>query len=283
MALSDRRRRADVSSGRWTPDWSAAAPGDALQDNLGVSYRIALPPAPPGARFLDDFDATLARAVHALPAGATVVEVGGGANPLLAEHPRVTDGEVGYVVVDSSRCELAKAPPAVTTIVADVTDPTADLPPAALVVSKMVAEHVEPVAAMLANVRRVLEPGGRYLQLSPVLYALPFVANRVLPERLAEVALSAMAPRDRDRFEKFPGRYDLCRGPSRRQLARYRDLGFDVVAARGYFGHGYYERLPPLHRLELAKSRLLARHPVPQLCSFALVLLERPPAAGRSR
>jgi len=281
VALSDRRRPAYVSSGRWTPDWGAVLPGEALQDSPGVSYRIAVPPTPPGARFLDDFDATLARAVHAVPAGAMVIEIGGGANPLLAEHPRVTDGDVDYVVVDSSQWELAKAPPAVRTIVADVTDPTTDLPPAALVVSKMVAEHVEPAAAMLASVRRCLQPGGRYLQLSPVLYALPFVANRVLPERLAEVALRAIAPRDRDRFGKFPARYDLCRGPSRRQLARYRDLGFHVVAARGYFGHGYYERLLPLHRLEVAKSRLLVRHPVPQLCSFALVLLERPPTTRR--
>ena len=55
----------------------------------------------------------LARAVHAVPSGATVIEIGGGANPLLAEHPRVTNGDVEYVVVDSSQCELAKAPPAV--------------------------------------------------------------------------------------------------------------------------------------------------------------------------
>jgi hypothetical protein len=56
-------------------------------------------------------------------------------------------------------------------------------------------------------------------------------------------------------------------------LQRFEDIGYDVIAYRGYFGHWYYSRVKPLHRLEFWKTRALLALPNPLLCSYALVAL----------
>jgi hypothetical protein len=106
---------------------------------------------------------------------------------------------------------------------------------------------------------------------------LPFAANRLLPEPLADLALGIVSPRkDRYRHEKFPAYYSWSRGPSKAALQRFQSLGFEVLRYSGYFGHAYYKSLPLLDRLERWKSEQLLRHPIPHLCSYATVLLRKP-------
>lgn len=229
------------------------------------------------ARYERDFHTTLMQLLADLPSGATVAELGAGANPLLVADPRIVANDLTYLRVDISPTELKKGDDVGTAVVADVAAASFDLPsPADLVVSKNLAEHVADGEALLRNVHRVLAPGGAYLQLSPVLYALPFAVNRVIPETLASRLLQVFQPRDRHQEAKFPARYSWCRAPSRRFVGRIEGLGLDVVAARGYFGHNYYARLGPLHAFEQAKSAWLARHPVPIDCAFALYVIRRP-------
>jgi hypothetical protein len=59
-------------------------------------------------------------------------------------------------------------------------------------------------------------------------------------------------------------------------LKRFEDIGYDVIAYRGYFGHWYYWRLKPLHLLEFWKTRALVAVPNPLLCSYAVVVLRNP-------
>jgi hypothetical protein len=64
-------------------------------------------------------------------------------------------------------------------------------------------------------------------------------------------------------------------------IARFESLGYEVIEYTGYFGHEYYmKRLPWLHRIEELKSLFLVRHPVPQFCSYATLVLRKPLELG---
>ena len=64
-------------------------------------------------------------------------------------------------------------------------------------------------------------------------------------------------------------------------LKRFEDIGYDVIAYRGYFGHWYYSPLKPLHYLEFWKTRALVVVPNPLLCTYSVVILRNSPGAAR--
>jgi 2-polyprenyl-3-methyl-5-hydroxy-6-metoxy-1,4-benzoquinol methylase len=207
-----------------------------------------------------------------------VCELGGGANPALSPS-FVAQHDLDYLVMDISEDELAKAPGTYSKLVADVASP-AFVPPADydLAFSVTVAEHIEKPEIFHRNVFRLLAPEGRAFHFFSTLYALPFVANRLLPETVAERILNVVQP-GREKagaHGKFRAFYRWCRGPTRRQIARFERLGFEVEEYIGYFGHDYYARVPPLRTIERRIESLLAQHPVPWLTSYASVLLKKP-------
>ncbi|MEY2513746.1 MAG: hypothetical protein QOJ89_1104 [bacterium] len=210
-----------------------------------------------------------------------LLEIGAGANPTLT--PAQLDAYPGlrYTTNDVSASELAKAGPAYETLRLDMASASADaLPREAfdLVFSRMVNEHVADGERYYRNIFDVLRPGGLTAHCFSTLYALPFVANRVLPERLTSRLLDLFSPRDRYQQDKFPAHYSWSRGPSRRMIERLERQGFDVDEYRGYYGHPYYDRpqLRPVRALEEAKAAWLCRHPRPALTSYAVVILRKP-------
>lgn len=210
----------------------------------------------------------------------TVLEIGSGANPTLSPS-YVRERGLRYTTNDVSEAELAKAGPAYETLCVDMaTADDAALPREAfdLVFSRMVNEHVEDGERFHRNIFRALTPGGVSAHCFSTLYALPFVANRLLPEPIADRVLDALAPRDRHRHDKFRAHYSWSRGPTGRMIDRLRGLGFEIVQYQGFFGHRYYDRGLPawVPRLERAKSAWLQRHPVPLLTSYAAVVLRKP-------
>ncbi|MGH9226626.1 MAG: hypothetical protein ACRD2W_23210 [Acidimicrobiales bacterium] len=238
------------------------------------------------AAFLDDFGATLAAAVADLPPGAAVVELGGGANPLLGGHPRIAGRELRYLVVDSAADEVAKARGPVEAVTGDVTDPNLAASPG------VARRHQDDGRTRTVRRRAVAQRppvAGARGPLPPALTGAlrpPVPRQPAAPREAAGAALDRIAPRDRGRHGKFPAYYDLCRGPSQRHLARYRDLGFDVVAARGYFGHGYYKRFPttgPDRGGQVQIARPPARGSPLQLCGrSAGATRRRGPGGGGS-
>jgi SAM-dependent methyltransferase len=234
----------------------------------------------PGAR--DGCFELFDKRVQAMAApGLTVCDLGGGANPLL-DLELISERELRYVVVDISESELSKAPASYEKQIADIC--AAD-PPARssydLVFSKSLAEHVTNASRFHENVYAMLKPGGKALHFFSTLYALPFVVNRVLPDRISAPLLGFVqkAPEDPDR-PKFPARYEWCRGPTRRQRVRLERIGFRVLRYSGYFGHGYFAKAPQLQTLNDRLAAFLVRHPVPILTSYAIVELEKPLASA---
>ncbi|HEX2576661.1 MAG TPA: class I SAM-dependent methyltransferase [Aquihabitans sp.] len=225
----------------------------------------------------DAFDDRVADVVERT--GATDVgELGGGANPTTSLLDRFP-GRLALTVLDVSAEELAKAPDHVTKHQVDLCSAEPPVHEAFDVVfSRMLCEHVGDPEAFHRNCFEALRPGGHAVHFFPTATALPFVLNRVIPERVGERVLEAVHP---DRHQdgnhgKFPARYRWCWGPTDQQLARYSSVGFEPVSYEVGLGHHYYDRVPGVRALERRKTALALRHPSPWLAAYALVVLRKP-------
>jgi SAM-dependent methyltransferase len=209
----------------------------------------------------------------------SILEVGAGANPLLNLSDLPSSCR-NYTLLDISAEELAKAPAGYRAVLADVAASHLQVEGSYdFVFSRMLAEHVRDGRLFHSNIFRLLAPGGMAVHFFPTLYALPFVINRIIPECITEGIVRALQPGrfTTGRHEKFPARYDWCRGPTRRQLSRLRSLGYHIDEYIGYFGHdGYYLRIPVVRAMHSFLSAFLVKHPSPHLTSFAYVVLTKP-------
>jgi 2-polyprenyl-3-methyl-5-hydroxy-6-metoxy-1,4-benzoquinol methylase len=206
-----------------------------------------------------------------------VLEVGSGANPTLSAET-VSSLKIRYTANDVSPEELSKADGVYERWVCDLslgTIPEETHGKFDLVFSRMVNEHISDGRAYHTNIHNLLKPGGLTAHCFSTLYALPFTANRILPDWIGGILLNLFAPRDAHKTGKFRAYYSWSRGPSAAALSRFEGLGYEVVEYRGYFGHTYYRRVPFLHRLEGLKSRVLLAKPVPMLCSYGMMIARK--------
>ena len=173
--------------------------------------------------------------------------------------------------------ELKKAPDTYNKISADIAsqefaiDHRFDL-----VFTKMLAEHIKDAKQFHINVRNLLNAGGLAVHFFPTLYTLPFLVNYLVPEKLSAKLLDIFTPRDNYQWRKFPAYYNWCKGPTRPQIQKFIDLGYEVVEYRGFFGHSkYYDRIRILKKLHQLKTYYLLRRPQPLLTSFAYLVLRK--------
>ena len=209
----------------------------------------------------------------------TVYDLGGGANPVLPERS-IAAHDIRYIVVDPSEEELALAPPAYTKLHGDPSSPRFHpSEPGDVVLTRFVLEHVRDPETFHRNVFELLSPGGRAIHFFSTLYSPPFLINRVLPDVLTRSIVGSLQP-ERElggRHRKFPALYRWCRGPTRRQLRRFTDLGYEINGYFGFFGHHYLSRFERLQRVEDRWAGLLERRPIASLTSYAMVDLQKPP------
>lgn len=139
-----------------------------------------------------------------------------------------------------------------------------------VVFSRFLAEHVPDGKAMHRNVHNVLREGGVAFHLIPTLYTVPFVINKLLPEKLTGFILKQFAPR-RAINPKFPAYYSACYGDPRRMQRMLGEIGYRHVEVRNFYGHFYYEKIPGLKQLHERFSALAARHDWSILSSYAYI------------
>lgn len=206
----------------------------------------------------------------------SVLELGGGANPALP-LAEVQEKGLDYTVLDISQIELDKAPAGYHKLQGDLASPLIGVDTQYdFIFSKMLAEHVNNGRAFHENVLKLLRPGGMAFHFFPTLYAPPFIANRLLPERLADWLLHLLSPRDRYQLGKFPAYYSWCRGPTRIHLRRLETLGYEIYRYGGFFGHEpYYARIPIVRTLHRLFVKFLLKHPTPWLTSFAYMVVRK--------
>ena len=210
-----------------------------------------------------------------------MLEIGSGANPTLSPA-QLEAGGLRYTTNDLSAGELAKAGSAYDTLLLDMaTASPAELPRDAfdLVFSRMVNEHVADGERYYRNIFDVLRPGGLTAHCFSTLYALPFVVNRLLPERLAGRLLDARQP-----ARPLPAR----QVPRALQLEPRAEPAHDRAAV----GAGLRDRrVPRLLRTPVLQPRRrcgpcarwrrprrggCAAVPIAALTSYAVVILRKP-------
>ncbi len=205
-----------------------------------------------------------------------VCDIGGGANPIL-DLDYISNCQLQYTLLDISQSEMEKAPAGYRKILADICDPKVIASgPYDFAFSCMVAEHIPDAKAFHTNVFKMLAPGGVAFHYFPTLFALPFFVNKVIPENLGAALLNVFAPRDRYQWAKFPALYHWTFGPTRAQIHRLTDIGYDILEYRGFFGHVYFDKVPFLRNLHRRYSNYLVRHPNAYLTSFAYLIMQKP-------
>jgi 2-polyprenyl-3-methyl-5-hydroxy-6-metoxy-1,4-benzoquinol methylase len=171
---------------------------------------------------------------------------------------------------------LSKAPENYTKILADIASPNFKIDTKFdLVFSKMLAEHIIDAEQFHKNILSCLNYNGLAVHYFPTLYTLPFFINYIIPDHLADILLHIFDPRDRHQHAKFPAYYRWCRGPTRKQIQKFISLGYDVVEYRGFWGHGYYNKIKVLDKIESIKTNFLLQHPNPFFTSYAYVVLKK--------
>ncbi len=201
---------------------------------------------------------------------ARILELGAGRRPSfeITEMPGAIES---YTVNDVSLEELELLPPGYDKACFDVCGDAANFSDSYDVVfSRFLAEHVPDGAAMHRNVFRVLKPGGVAFHLIPTLFALPFVLNKLAPERLSSPLLRLLSPR-RSINPKFPAYYSKCYGSPVRMTSMLRDIGYQRIELRTFFGHFYYENIPILRTLHRRFTSAAARHNWNLLSSYAYI------------
>jgi SAM-dependent methyltransferase len=203
--------------------------------------------------------------------GAVIIDVGGGRHPAIA-RPDLPPG-VTYIGLDLSELELMAAPPGSydRIIVADVTKRQPELEGCAdLVVSWAVLEHVAPLDVAISNIHSYLRPGGLFVaQLSGGRSAFALV-NRMIPHRLAKVAMKRLLRRDP--ASVFYAPYDRCTYSA---LSGTLVDWSDVRIVPRYRGAQYFGFLPALQTLYVRFEDLIVRGNHKNLATHYLVVARR--------
>lgn len=224
-----------------------------------------------------DFPSTLYGLVARYP-NAKVLELGGGRAPSFPIHD-MPKNIASYTVNDIDPSELARASDDYDKACFDVTgDVSAFNGQYDIIFSRTLIEHVADGRKMHRNVRDLLRPGGVAFHMAPTLYALPFVINKLLPETLSTKILYTVFPKRRNNKNKFPAHYSWCYGDRDRMQTMLKEIGFDQVAIRSFFGHAYFDKFPIIRDADRALAALAERKDWSSLGSYAHITAFKPAA-----
>jgi SAM-dependent methyltransferase len=215
------------------------------------------------------FDSETDHAIRALPDGAVVLDLGGGRRFIYGGSIK-PPGRLDVVAVDISPEELAANTQASRTITADV---AADLPlpdsSADLILSRALLEHVHGVPTAIANMAKVLKPGGVALHMVPCRYSLFGMAGRLLPFGPLLKLTHLVMPHTRGQVE-FPVVYDHC-WPQALERA-FRDAGFAQVRCDITWAcPGYFEAVFPLFLLHAVWEWTARSLKIRRMAAYAVI------------
>lgn len=205
-----------------------------------------------------------------------ICEVGGGANPSLSME-YIKEKGLDYTLLDISSEELKKAPSDYNKISADLCAAKPDIHKKFdFIFSKMLMEHITDPKRFHINIYNLLENNGVAFHFFPTLYALPFLINRLIPEKLASFLRDSFTAKWGPKHKKFRAYYRWCRGPTGKQMGKYKKIGYEILEYRGFFGHeDYYKKLLIIKKIHNGLTELLLRHPSPYFTSFAYLILKK--------
>lgn len=207
-----------------------------------------------------------------------LVEIGGGRDPLFTVEEIERLG-VEMTVNDISPGELAVLPKTYKTACFDVAGDLAQVADRRgtfdLAFSRMVFEHVADGKRAWSNLYDLLAPGGVALAFIPTLYALPFIINLLLPDKVAAgIVKMLFANRTDDEDPVFPARYSWCFTDDRlrRMLT---GIGYREVVVLPFYGHDYYESFPVIRDVNAWLTGLARRNDWRTISSHAYIAVRK--------
>jgi SAM-dependent methyltransferase len=207
--------------------------------------RLFLPPA-----FVVDGNQAFIRELYRtyLFSGATVIEIGGGKNPLISAAEK-RELNLRVIGLDISERELGAAPVGIydRTICADITQYSGPAC-ADTAICAALLEHVRDTGAALSAIASLLKPGGVALLFIPSRNAVYARINQIVPESFKRWLLRAIYgdfPEIKAELTGFPAYYDRCTPRDICTIAV--GAGFTVQRLQVYFASGYFQFLPPLY------------------------------------
>ncbi|HXV22982.1 MAG TPA: methyltransferase domain-containing protein [Alphaproteobacteria bacterium] len=203
-----------------------------------------------------------------------VVDIGAGRQ--WHQHPALKQ-MAGFklIGVDIDPEEMTKNHALDEQIVSDVTQ-SINLPPdcADLVTVRSGVEHFRDNGAFLRNLYFLLRPGGRAVMVFPNRFAPFAVLNRILPRRVAMLALRALVPGS-EGVLGFEAHYDRTSYTQFKKLAE--NSGFNVLnVSRSYYSSNYFRFFAPLYLFLLILDHLRYLTAIKSLASFYTFTLEKP-------
>ena len=182
-----------------------------------------------------------------------ILEIGSGANPTI-NASSVRDLKLDYTTSDIEKGELDKADEVYKKVVLDLSSEKIDLMEQYdLIFSRMVGEHISDGKVFHQNIYKLLNHDGLSVHCYSTLYSLPFLLNKFLPEGVSDLLLRKYAARDEDKHEKFKAYYSWSRGPSKKMVKRFMNIGYEIVEYKGFFGHDYSSSLRAVSNSNIRK------------------------------
>lgn len=207
-----------------------------------------------------------------------IVEIGGGRDPLFTLDDVKRLG-VEMTVNDISEGELAVLPKGYKTACFDV---AGDISGVAnlrgrfdLAFSRMVFEHVADGRRAWSNLFELLAPGGVALAFIPTLYAVPFILNKLLPDKLAASIVKLLfANRTDEEDPVFPALYSWCFTDDRLQRM-LSGIGYREVLVLPFYGHDYYESFPVIRDVNAWFTEIARRNDWRPVSSHAYIAVRK--------
>ena len=138
--------------------------------------------------------------------------------------------------------------------------------------SKMVLEHVDSTEQAWRNMRAILSEGGVAFSYFPVLYCIPFVVNKYLPEELASKLLHSIVSKEsKKKINKFPAHYDHCVASKKVLGGMLERAGFTRYEIYPFWGHGYYHNIPVVRNISSLVTRVAKRAEIKTMASYVYV------------
>jgi len=208
-----------------------------------------------------------------------LIEIGGGRDPLFTpDEAQALD--IDLTINDISQVELDNGPPEFHKACFDVAGDLAEVEKRRgsydLAFSRMVFEHVKDGRAAWRNLCEILAPGGVAIAFVPTLYALPYLANIVIPEAVSSRIVKMLYPhRTDDDDPKFPAHYSWTYGSETKLKPMLEGVGFREAKVVPFWFHEYFVSLPGAREIDNAVNRLAADRDWRFLTSYAYIVARK--------
>lgn len=136
----------------------------------------------------------------------------------------------------------------------------------------MVFEHLREPEKQLAEIFRILKPGGLLIFATPNSLGYTTIFGRFLPDILKKALVKVLEGRDED--DVFPAYYRIN---TEREIKKFARLtGYDICEIRYLSTYPKFIVVPPLAIIEFCFTRLMMSNYLKKIRPYLIVILKKP-------